>query len=145
MNNKTFRAKVYFTNIVESASSEQIRLRSVRRNSSHPPVSRQEILSSRILGRIRYILDQLKSNSVVIPTMLGDVHISLSSLEKEYRVALLWPHKKGKLSHDYKLCESTLIKADHGTTLIIDGLVSAALKTVQTRNCRQNSRWSFVS
>ncbi|NMC61642.1 MAG: hypothetical protein GYA55_00590 [SAR324 cluster bacterium] len=110
---------------------ERLRFRSLRWEER--PGTR-ELLHDRIKGRIRYILDRLKRDSVVVPTYLGDVIVSNDTKKGAYRVALLWPHKDGKIKHDYRLGRHAVPETDNGSTLVIHGLLSAALHTIENRN-----------
>ena len=119
------------TTVIEYLDTERIWLRRASTSRRHLPP--QELLSNRILGRIRLILDRAKKEHAVISTVLGDVLIAHAQGKKEFRVALIWPtSRKGRLFHDYTITEQLLCRGDRRLPLIINGLVSAALEVVLT-------------
>lgn len=116
------------TTVVAADDSERITIRSVRWARLHPS---SQPLNDRILGRIRLILDRVGKPAVSVSTVLGDVLIARTVRKQEYRVALLWPKKKKtRAPHDYTVSVKRLEEAEKGVSLIVDGLVSAALKVV---------------
>ncbi len=114
--------------VVVADDPERVTIRSVRWARLHPS---SPILNDRILGRIRLILDRTGKPAVSVSTILGDVLIARTTKRQEYRVALLWPKKKKpRAPHDYTVSHKHLEKAEKGVSLVVDGLVSAALKVV---------------
>jgi len=75
------------------------------------------------------ILDRAGKPAVSVSTVLGDVLIARTSEKQEYRVALLWTKKKRtRAPHDYTVSSRRLQEAGSALSLVVDGLVSAALK-----------------
>ena len=89
---------------------------------------------SRVFGRIRSIFDYFGTTSVIVTTLVGNVFISLLPSRKEYRIGLLWPHRKRKLSHDYVISRSKYMRIDKNEALVIDGLISAAMRTLRKQH-----------
>lgn len=98
--------------------------------SSPCPSSPSDFMATRIIGRIRSMLDYTRSDSAIVPSMVGDVLIAHDRSRKNYRVALLRKSRKKMSPHDYLISTSSLAAVSHDHIMLIDGLVSAAMKSV---------------
>ena len=95
---------------------------------------------SRVFGRIRFILDYFGTTSVMVPTFIGHVFISLLPGRRDYRIGLIWPHGKRRLSHDYVISRSKYAKISKDKALIIDGLIAAVMRTLRKQQAESRSK-----